>query len=142
VRIVAATVLVTLLAGCGHARRAQPAVSADGKAVIRDAYDGRLDRDWTCGSLRAAVRRLPSDGAYSTIALLIGRATGHACDAAFSHIKRGSTRMRVRALLGPPDRAPRCWLYRWPPDTGSAVDGARICFAGPGVSLVQTAVHG
>jgi hypothetical protein len=139
----AAVLLVTLIPGCGPAAHQHLAISADGKAVIRDAYDGRLDRDWSCGSLRAAVQRLPSVApAYSTLPLMIDRAAGTACDDALAGVHRGLTRARVAALLGPPDRTPRCWLYRWPPNASSAVDGARLCFKGDRVSLVQTAVHG
>jgi hypothetical protein len=67
---------------------------------------------------------------------------GTACDAALHDVHRGQTKARVTALLGAPDRAPRCWLYRWMPEPTSAVDGARICFSGDRVALVQTAVHG
>ncbi len=102
-RLVAA-LLVTLLSGCSASHHQQLAFSANGKAVIRDAYDGRLDHNWSCDSLRAAVGRLP-------------------------------------ALLGPPDRTPRCWFYYWSPDASSAIDGARLCFTGGRVSFVQTAVH-
>ena len=136
-RLVAA-LLVTLLSGCSGT-----SVGPEWKAVVRDAYDGRLDRNWSCSSLRAAVAHLPQDvAAHQTIPLMLESAAGRACDAALARVERGLTRAEVTALLGRPDRAPRCWLYRWPPDRSSAVDGARLCFAGDRVSLVQTAVHG
>ena len=111
--------------------------------MLRDAYDGRLDRNWSCGSLRVAYRRLPADPpTSSTIPRLIGDAAGKACDAALAHVRAGNTRRDVAATLGAPDRAPHCWLYRWPPDAQSATDGARICFAAGRVELVQIAEHG
>ena len=67
---------------------------------------------------------------------------GSACDRALRSVHRGQTKAEVRALLGTPDRAPRCWLYRWQPQPSSAVDGARICFTGNLVERVQVAVHG
>ena len=133
-----AVLLLTLLTGCSGA-----SAGPQWKAVIRDASDGRLDRNWTCSSLRAAVAHLPQDvAAHQTIPLILDSATGRACDAALTRVERGLTRADVTALLGPPDRTPRCWLYRWPPDRSSAVDGARLCFAGDRVSLVQTSAHG
>jgi hypothetical protein len=137
VRLVA-VLLVTLLSGCSGA-----STGPEWKAVIRDAYDGRLDRNWSCSSLRAAVAHLPQDvAAYGTIPLLLDSATGRACDAALGRVERGLTRAEVTALLGPPDRTPRCWFYSWPPDQSSSVDGTRLCFTGDRVSRVQTAVHG
>jgi hypothetical protein len=140
VRLVA-VLLVTLLAGCGASHHRRLSVSPDGKAVIRDAFDGHLDRSWSCGSLRAALDRLPSTP-DQTIPLMIDSAAGRACDDALLGVHRGQTRAQATALLGPPDRTPRCWLYSWPPDESSAVDGARLCFTGDWVSLVQTSVHG
>lgn len=142
-RLAAAAVLLAILAGCDGAHH-HLAVSRNGKAVIQDAYyDGRLDRDWSCGSLRAAVRRLPSvPGAYQTTPLMIDRATGRACDEALAGVHPGLPRPLVAALLGPPDRSSRCWIYSWPPQPSSAVDGARLCFSRDLVSRVQTAVHG
>jgi hypothetical protein len=32
------------------------------RAVLRDVLDGRLDRNWSCGSLLAAIQRLPTAG--------------------------------------------------------------------------------
>jgi hypothetical protein len=57
-------------------------------------------------------------------------------------VHRGQTKAEVRAFLGSPNRAPRCWLYRWLPQPSSAVDGARICFSDDRVARVQVAVHG
>jgi hypothetical protein len=146
---------VTALAGCrSQSHGEKRAVSADGRAVIRDAYDGRLDRDWSCGSLRAAYERLPSDGVSLTLPRFVGRAAAEACDAALATVHVGMTDTRVRMALGRPDRAGGCLLFRWPPaDAGqsvlvspstrrSPVDGARMCFDKRHVSLLQTAVHG
>jgi hypothetical protein len=89
------------------------------------------------------VAHLPEDvAAYQSIPLMLDLATGRTCDAALTHVQRGLSRAEVTALLGRPDRTSRCWLYRWPPDRSSAVDGARLCFTGDRLSLVQTAVHG
>jgi hypothetical protein len=142
VRLVA-VLLVTLLPSCGAPQHPKLGYSTDGKAVIEDAMDGRLDRAWSCSSLRAAVERLPDDvAAYQRVPAMIESATGRACDAARARVQRGLTRADVTALLGPPDRTPRCWFYSWPPDRTSAVDGVRLCFTGDRVSLVQTALHG
>ena len=139
----ALAIVLALLPSCGAAHH-HLAVSRDGKAVIQDALvDGRLDRNWSCGSLRAAVLRLPDDsGAGQRIPQLIDEAAGRACDEALADVHAGSTMPRVTALLGAPDRSPRCWLYRWPPQPSSAVDGVRVCFSGDLVSRVQIAVHG
>jgi len=94
----------------------------------------------------AVVALLPSCGGSHQSCAAARRArsadAGRACDHALLGVHRGQTKARVTALLGPPDRAPRCWLYRWMPQPSSAVDGARICFSGDRVALVQTAVHG
>jgi uncharacterized protein YceK len=142
VRLAILVMTLPILAGCSSSHHR--AVSRDGKAVIRDALvDGRLDENWSCGSLRAAVLRLPSTpGAYQTIPLMIDEAAGRACDEALADVHVGLTPPQVTAVLGPPDRSPRCRLYRWPPQQSSAVDGARVCFSGGFVSRVQTAVHG
>ena len=140
-RIVVAigVVLVAAACGAGHPRFA---VSRDGRAVLQDAYDGKLDRSWSCGSLRAAYRRLPQDPpAYSTIPALIGAAAGRACDAALASVHAGDSQRKVTASLGTPDRKPRCWMYEWPPGSGS-IDGARVCFTAARVARIQTAVHG
>jgi uncharacterized protein YceK len=141
VRLAIVVILLAILAGCGSSHHL--AVSHDGKAVIQDAYDGRLDKSWSCGSLRAAVLRLPNDsGAGQRIPLMIDEAAGHACDEALADVHPGSAMPRVTELLGTPDRSPRCWLYRWPPQPSSAVDGVRLCFSGDVVSRLQIAVHG
>lgn len=141
-RVAGIALLLVLAAGCGGGAR-HPAVSRDGKAVLRDAYDGRLDRSWSCGSLRAAVRRLPSSTpTYATLPAQVTAAAGRACDTALAHVAVGAPAREVRSALGRPDRSPRCLLYRWPPAPGSAVDGARICFASGRVSSLQRAVHG
>jgi hypothetical protein len=142
VRLVAVLLVLAAASCAGHHHEA-PAVSRDGRAVLQDAYDGRLDRQWSCGSLRAAYARLPVGGpTYSPLPGLIGNAAGAACDEALDAVGKGAGRARVEALLGQPDRRPRCWLYRWTPRSDSAQDGARICFAGNRVSFVQVAVHG
>lgn len=139
----ASILLVVLAAGCGAGKREPLSVDRDGRAVLQDVHDGHLDRRWSCGSLRAAYRRLPVDGpVYSPIPALIGDAAGSACDDALEDVRKGTTRARVAFLLGRPDRRPRCWLFRWPPGTDAAQDGARICFEGDRVATIQIAVHG
>jgi hypothetical protein len=100
----------------------------------------------TAIAVAAVLALLPSCGAsrQSCAAARRGRSpdAGSACDRALRDVHRGQTKARVTKLLGEPDRAPRCWLYRWMPEPTSAVDGARICFSGDRVALVQTAVHG
>ena len=152
-RIVLVVVALTL-AGCGGSERL--AVSTDGRAVLSDARDGHLDRDWTCGSLRAALTRLPSGGGpmYSTVPVTIGRAAGKACDTALGSVRVGLTASAVRKTLGTPDTGGRCSVFRWPPTDagqgrrhdasrgGSPVDGARVCFTDGHAIKVQTAIHG
>jgi hypothetical protein len=151
------TVLVLtalILAGCAGGHQSL-AVSVDGRAVLQDAKDGHLDRDWSCASLRAAVRRLPPGGGpgYSTIPSIIDLAGGEACDAALGTVQVGMRIAAVRLALGAPDRAARCWLFRWPPaDAGqsvhvnpskrrSSVDGARVCFSNGRVTRLQLGMH-
>jgi SmpA / OmlA family len=129
--------LLVLAAGCGG----HPvAVSTDGAGVASDARDGHLDRNWSCGSLRAAVARsspaqLEAAGAQA--------ATGKACDRAVEQLKVGTTRSTVRETFGPPmlidtHRPGRCWFYTWPRSlTLTDAGSARICFNGNKVSLVQ-----
>lgn len=136
-RVVLATCLVLALVACGSTKLA---VSRDGRAVLNDAYDGHLDRHWSCGSLRAAYLRLPVDMTYSTIPALIGDAAEKTCDHALASLKTGISRRQVAAALGKPDRGGRCELYRWPA-TQSSGDGARICFAHARATLVQTSMH-
>jgi hypothetical protein len=141
VRWTIAALLVAALVGCGPATK-RLVSGRDGREVLRDAYDGRLDRNWSCGSLRAAYQRLPQDPpVYSRIPALIGDAAGKACRRALANLHVGDANQHVSAALGVPDRAARCWLYRWPSGSGS-VDGARICFTSGRVARVQTAVHG
>ena len=141
-RLAIGCLLVSLLVGCGGSSAKHLAVSADGRAVIQDAYDNQhLDRDWSCGSLRAAVGRLAIDG-YSAITVMIDVAAGHACDEALAQVRAGLTQERVRAILGTPDRTPRCWLYSWPSQPRSSTDGARICFANGRVETIQFSEHG
>jgi hypothetical protein len=147
---------LAVLAGCGRSpgHPEKLAVSDDGRAVIQDGYDGHLDRDWSCGSLRAAFKRLPHDSMSSTLPVLVGRAAAEACDAALAGVHEAMSTASIRMALGRPDKTGRCWLFSWPPaDAGqsvlvdpskrrSAVDGARACFNEGRVSLLQTAVHG
>lgn len=118
-------------------------VSADGRGVLQDVYDGHLDERWSCGSLRAAIARLPEDPpTYSAIPGILARAAAHACDAAVAGLRKGARRADVFGSLGTPDRsAPRCTLWRWQP-AGGATDGARVCFAGGRATTIQRAVHG
>lgn len=134
-------VLVVLaVAGCGGPSKL--AVSRDGRAVLQDAYDGHLDRRWSCSSLKAADARLPQDPpAYSTIPLMLANAAGVACDAALATLRAGDTPSAVTAALGRPDRTPRCWIYRWPAGSSTG-DGARICFTAGRVARIERAVHG
>jgi hypothetical protein len=58
-------------------------------------------------------------------------------------VRVGMTRADVRRVAGTPrHEGPRCWLYRWVPQAGSAEDGRRICFADGRVARIQIAVHG
>ena len=153
VLIFVALVVVVTVAGCGASHRL--ARSADGRAVLSDAIDGHLDRDWTCGSLRAALMHLPPGGGptYSTLPEMVGRAAGEACDARLKSVHAGMTATAVRQALGIPDTRRRCWVFRWPPtDVGlgrpknssrrvSPIDGARVCFNDGHVLKVQTAMH-
>ena len=135
-----AVLVVLAVAGCGGSSKL--AVSRDGRAVLRDASDGRLDQRWSCSSLQAADARLPQDPpTYSTLPRMLADAAGRACDGALDSLHPGDTPSAVTAALGQPDRAPRCWIYRWPagPSTG---DGARICFAAGRVARILRFVHG
>jgi hypothetical protein len=151
VRIVL-VVAAVIVAGCGGGH--QLAVSADGRSVLKDAADGHLNRDWSCGSLRAALGRLPPGGGptYSTVPSMFGRAAGKACDAALAAVHVGMTSAAVRQTLGSPDTSGRCWGLRWPPTDagqghlhtsrkGSPVDGTRVCFNNGRVSRLQTEMH-
>ena len=113
------------------------------RGVLRDAYDGRLDRVYPCGVLREAISHLPPDPpTYSPLPGMVGRAASAACSATLVGLPRGAPRFAVVAALGKPTRSgPRCPVWRWAPYERS-VDGARVCFAGGRATLVQTAVHG
>ena len=121
--------VLLFVAGCGFGKQADLVVSSDGKAVVQDALDGHLDQRWSCGSLRRAADRLPSDLGYSAIVPTIGQAAGSTCREALAKVHRGMSRASVRSILGRPDRTPRCWIYGWPTEPKSSVAGARICFA-------------
>ena len=121
--------VLLFVTGCGFGKQADLVVSSDGKAVVQDALDGRLDQGWSCGSLRRVVDRLPRDLVYSTIARTIGQAAGRRCSEALADVHSGMSRASVRSTLGQPDRTPRCWIYGWPTASKSSVAGARICFA-------------
>lgn len=113
------------------------------RAVVNDVYsDGRLDRSWSCATLRAAAKRLPHDMDRSDIVRKIDIAAAAACRTALAVLSEGDSQAKVRSLLGKPDRQPRCWFYRWPPTSASSLVGARICFTDGRVSLVQRSLHG
>ena len=135
--------VVLVVAGCGGSSGKYLKISTDGRAVIQDAYDNqRLDRNWSCGSLRAALGRLSTEGGdYSTVTAMLNEATGRACDQALTHVRTGLTPEQVRAILGKPDHMPRCWLYSWPVHKSSFSDGVRICFVNGEVGRVQVAEH-
>jgi hypothetical protein len=119
--VVVTTLAVLTGCGSGPSRLEKLAVSDDGRAVIQDGYDGHLDRGWSCGSLRAAYKRLPRDGVSLTLPVLIGRAAAEACDAALAGVHVRMTTASLRMALGRPDKAARCWLFRWPPaDAGQS----------------------
>ena len=123
----------------GALRRARPTW----RAVFHDLYDGRLDRVWPCGALRAAYGRFPVDGPlYSKLPGLVRRTEARACDAAVAGLPVGSPRAAFSEALGGPDLLePRCTLWKWPP-AGGAVDGVRVCFRSGRAVTVQTALHG
>jgi hypothetical protein len=132
-----------MLSGCGGSRKEQLAVSVDGRAVVAEAFDNqRLDRHWSCGSLRAAVSSLPMDVSdQGSIVDLLRAAAGRSCDEALKRVRKGMTRGDIETLLGRPDGIARCLVFRWPSTEDSSVDGARMCFEGGKVSFVQTAEH-
>jgi hypothetical protein len=134
---------VVVLVACGGSTPI--AVSRNGKAVLEDAskHDGHLTRNWSCGSLRAAVSRLPEDPpTYSTLPERIDETAGKTCDAAFTSLRNGIVEEAVENALGAPTRTARCWRYAWPPDSSSSLDGARFCFTAGRISTIQAAVHG
>jgi hypothetical protein len=85
--VVAALGLILLTGGCGgHGTTATGRgdgalrIDSTGRGVLADVYDGRLDKHWSCGSLRAAIARLPADPpTYSTLPLVLSRAARKAC---------------------------------------------------------------
>jgi hypothetical protein len=63
-----------------HAPEPELLVDPTGRAVLRDVFDGRLNSQWSCASLRAAITLLPAEGmTYSKIPLLLRRAERRAC---------------------------------------------------------------
>ena len=128
--------VLLFVAGCGFGKQAELVVSSDGKAVLQDVLDGRLDQRWSCGSLRRAADRLPSDLVYSTSVPTIREAAGSRCREALAKVHSGMSWASVRSTLGRPDRTPPCWIYGWP-TARSSVGGARICFTDSRVALVQ-----
>ncbi len=132
-----------LLAGCGATHKQRLSTSTEPTTALADAYDNaHLDGDWSCSLLRKAVAQLSlSPDAYTPIARMVGQAEGQACDRALARVHRGLTPAQVDALLGRPDDAARCRLYRWMPDADSSTDGARVCFEQGRVSAVQIAMH-
>lgn len=143
VRFLAALLVVIAVSGCGGSSH-KLVFSTNGKAVLRDAFDNqRLDQNWSCGSLRAAVKRLPMDTSEQRpIATLIDNTTGSTCVRSLKDVRRGWSQAKVRLLFGGPDRVGHCWLFKWPPnDAVSSVDGVRLCFDHARVSRIQIAVH-
>jgi hypothetical protein len=65
-RVVALPLSLVLLAGCGgkSTARQRPVTPQEWKAVIRDSYDGRIDRSYRCAAVREAIERIPHDTAY------------------------------------------------------------------------------
>jgi hypothetical protein len=60
--------LVLLVSGCGHSRDDRTAVSpSEWKAVVRDSYDGRIDKPHRCAAVREAFERIPHDVTGSSI---------------------------------------------------------------------------
>lgn len=111
--------------------------------VLRDAYDGRLDRVYPCAPLRDAIAHLPSSPpVYSDLPERLGRAAAAACGAAIAGVPAGAPRFAVEEVFGAPSSGgPRCPGWRWAP-YASSVDGVRVCFAHNRAELVQRALHG
>jgi hypothetical protein len=114
-----------------------------GLAALRDAYDGSIDGTWSCGSLRAAIGRLPVEGlTHSALPGLLDRAAAPACATAIQTIRPGTSRASAVRALGSPDRTgSSCSMWKWAP-AGGSIDGVRLCFADGRVASVQTTVHG
>jgi hypothetical protein len=157
-RLGAAILVVALgLSACGSSQnKPHLAVSTNGKAVIEDAYSGHLKHAWSCGSLRAALDRIPGDRVGPGVSDVIRPAAAVACDEALGVVHSGDTKSAIVVSLGRPDTAGRCWVFDWPPaDAGqpallramhpmqqlSPVDGVRICFDGQKAQAVQTSMH-
>jgi hypothetical protein len=67
-RAIAIVLIGLALAGCGgHAARPSAANAAEWKGVIRDAYDGHLDRNHSCAAVRKAITQLPGDKVYNPL---------------------------------------------------------------------------
>jgi hypothetical protein len=129
--------LLVVAAGCGSHSLA---VSADGSGVMTDALDGHLNKSWSCGSLLTALSRFsPTVMDFAGVPA----AAGKACDLAVRQVAIGMTSEAVRNTLGAPQvggvsvAASGCWFYAWPPVHTSPVNGARICFKGSRVRLIQ-----
>jgi hypothetical protein len=139
-------IVVLVLVGCGAQTPRPVAASANASPEPRtpreDALTNhRLTREWSCAALRRASEPVSIQYPYLFLTRVINRAAGRTCDRVLSRLRKGVTRSDVEAWLGRPDRASRCWLYRWPPDAGSSTDGVRLCFDRGRVSKVQIAVH-
>jgi hypothetical protein len=60
---------LVVLAGCGHGSGSRahistvqlPVTAAVWKSVLRDGYDGHMDRNHSCPAVTAAVAHLPHD---------------------------------------------------------------------------------
>lgn len=140
--MIGAVSFVTIaLAGCGGNHG--PGVSANGGAVLRDfTDDGKLEDSWSCGSLRAALVRVPGgDGeSYAGDVIAFVSPTARACDDAFATVHSGMTHEQVRVAFGKPSFVGRdhCQLYEWPQNKNSTTH-ARVCFARDHVTWVQVA---
>ena len=119
-------------------------MSNDGSGVLRDLQNGRLDDQWSCGSLRAALARLPGggDAPYAGRALILVQPTTRACDDAFAAVNAdGTAAVNVRQALGKPSfvgpsQDGRCWVYVWPKNRDATIV-SRFCFAKGKVLYVQ-----
>ena len=108
--------------------------------ILSDARDGAIDGTWSCPSMRYAAGRVPVL-VYSKPLASLRDATGRTCNSALKKLQPGASPSRVISVLGQPDKAPGCWLYRWPIVAGASGDGARICFAHQRVSQIQRPQH-
>jgi len=132
---------VALATACGGS---SVAVSTDGSGVMADAQDGHLDKNWSCGSLIAALGRFSPTVMRSVGAPDLAAKT---CDRALLGVEVGATKEEVLGLLGP-SRIPSsrfargCWFYSWQPARLSPIDGARVCFKAGKVRLIKRSLHG